>query len=78
MIAKTGLLVVTNPKNISKILPSIQKQVKNTLYIHLTSALKPLNRIRPEIYSNIPKCSQAIKVIYCEVSNLMFKLFSYI
>lgn len=67
MIAKTGLLVVTNPKHISKLLPKVQKQVKNTLYIHLTSALKPLGVFNPDIFTTIPKYSQSIRVIYSEV-----------
>lgn len=67
MIAKTGLLVVTNPKHISKILPKVQEQVKNTLYIHLTSALKPFGRINRDTFSLVPKYSQTIRVIYSEV-----------
>uniref|UniRef100_A0A1B6CV28 Bifunctional coenzyme A synthase n=2 Tax=Clastoptera arizonana TaxID=38151 RepID=A0A1B6CV28_9HEMI len=33
MMTKTGLLIVSNPSRILRILPSIQKEIENTLYI---------------------------------------------
>lgn len=70
-MAKTGLLILTNPIHIGKILPTIKKQVKNTLYIHLTNALsEPCAKYKPEIFTTLPKYSRTIRGIYAEVLHL--------
>lgn len=68
MIAKTGLLIVSNPKQISKVLASVQKQVKNTLYIQLLSALSdPFGQFHIKTLNSWPKCSRTIFNIYSQV-----------
>lgn len=67
MLAKTGLLVVSNPNRIGKILSCIQKSVQNTLYINiLTSDWMP-----HKAATTVPKYSQTISGIYSQVG---FKL----
>ncbi|GLV32971.1 Bifunctional Phosphopantetheine adenylyltransferase - Dephospho-CoA kinase [Carabus blaptoides fortunei] len=69
MIAKTGLLILTNPVHIGKILPTIRQQVKTTLYIHLANALhEPVARYKPDIFTSAPKCSQTIRGIYSQAA----------
>lgn len=71
MLAKTGLLVVSNPKHISKLLIDAQKTVKNTLYIQLLSALSdPLGGFHTNIFNTPPKLSRTIYLIYSEVRAL--------
>lgn len=68
MIAKTALLIVSNPNHIGKILPSLTKQVNKTLYIQLLSALSsPLGSFCPEIFNVWPKFTQTISGIYAQV-----------
>lgn len=69
MIAKTGLLVLTNPVQISKILPTIREKVKNTLYIHITKGLQE-GKYKPEIFSSAPKYSQTVRGIYSQAASL--------
>lgn len=66
MIAKTGLLVLTNPVQIGKILPTIREKVKNTLYIHITKGLQE-GKVNPEIFTSAPKYSHTIRGIYSQV-----------
>ncbi|CAH1954560.1 unnamed protein product [Acanthoscelides obtectus] len=69
MLAKTGLLIVSNPKQIHKILSSIHKQVKNTLYIQLLSALgDPLGAFQPVVFNTWPKFSKTLFNIYSQVA----------
>lgn len=71
MLAKTGLLVVSNPTQIGKILSSVEKQVKQTLYIQLLSALsEPFGNFYTNIFNTWPKYSQTIYGIYSQVTNL--------
>ncbi|XP_017772037.1 PREDICTED: bifunctional coenzyme A synthase-like [Nicrophorus vespilloides] len=75
MLAKTGLLVVSNPTHLNKILSSVRSQVKNTLYIQLLSALgEPFGSFHQNIFTTWPKFSQTISKIYsqaaCECEHL--------
>ncbi|KAJ8915136.1 hypothetical protein NQ315_000388 [Exocentrus adspersus] len=79
MLAKTGLLVISNPQQIGKVLPSIQKHVKTTIYIQLLSALtEPLGSFQPAMYNTWPKFSKTIYNIYFQAakhcSNLDVKI----
>lgn len=67
MLAKTVLLVVSNPQQIGKILSQVHKQVKNTIYIQLLSTIgEPFNQ--PKLYNTWPKLSKAIYNIYSQVT----------
>jgi phosphopantetheine adenylyltransferase/dephospho-CoA kinase len=67
MLAKTGLLIVSNPKQIGKILPSVQKKVQHTLYIQLLSALtEPFGNFHTNVFNSWPKYSQTIYGIYSQ------------
>ncbi|EFA07751.2 bifunctional coenzyme A synthase [Tribolium castaneum] len=69
MLAKTGLLVVSNPTQIGKILPSIQKRVKNTLYIQLLSALsEPFGNFYTNVFTSWPKYSKTLYGIYSQAA----------
>lgn len=69
MLVKTGLLIVSNPKQIGNLLGSIQKQVKSTLYIQLLSALsEPLCSFCPKKCNVWPKFSPTIHGIYAQVA----------
>ncbi|KAJ8941748.1 hypothetical protein NQ314_010285 [Rhamnusium bicolor] len=69
MLAKTGLLVVSNHKQIGEILSSVQKQVKNTLYIQFLSALgEPLGSFYPKTFNAWPKFSQTIFNVYSQAA----------
>ncbi|XP_066249367.1 bifunctional coenzyme A synthase [Euwallacea similis] len=71
MLVKTGLLVVSNPKHINRLLTDVQKSVKNTLYIQLLSALNdPLGNFHPNIFNTPPKLSRTIFGIYSQASVL--------
>lgn len=73
MLAKTGLLIVSNPKQIGKILSSIEKQVNQTLYIQLLSALcEPLGNFYTNVFNTWPKYSQTIYGIYSQVIYNLF------
>nr|XP_022907946.1 bifunctional coenzyme A synthase-like isoform X1 [Onthophagus taurus] len=68
MIVKTGLLIVSNPKHIGKVLATIKTHVNNTLYIQLLSALQePFGSFQPNIYTSSPKFSKTINGIYSQV-----------
>lgn len=68
MLVKTGLLVVSNPTQIGKILPSVKERVKSTLYIQLLSALsEPFGNFHPNIFTSWPKYSKTIYGIYSQV-----------
>ncbi|XP_030751952.1 bifunctional coenzyme A synthase-like [Sitophilus oryzae] len=68
MLAKTGLLVVSNPKHIAKLLSDAQKAVKNTLYVQLLSALNdPLGSIHPNMFTT-PKLSRTVFCIYSQAT----------
>lgn len=76
MLAKTGLLIVSNPKHIAKLLTDAQKAVKNTLYIQLLSALgEPLGSFHSNIFNTPPKFSRTIYCIYSQVCNAVFSLY---
>ncbi|CAH0563565.1 unnamed protein product [Brassicogethes aeneus] len=69
MLCKTGLLIVSNPNKIGKILSKIQNNVKNTLYIQLLSTLSdPLGNFYPNLYNSWPKYSQTIFGIYSQAA----------
>lgn len=77
MSVKTGLLVISNPSKIGKILCSAKKQVNNTLYIQLLSALtEPFGCFHPNVFNSWPKFSQTIAGIYSQVriGNCTYKL----
>lgn len=68
MLVKTVLLIVSNPRRIEKLLSSVQPKVKNTVYIHLLSALtEPFGAFHPDIYNSWPKFSKLIYGIYSQV-----------
>lgn len=67
-MVKTGLLVVTNPTKIGRILPAIPKHVKNTLYVQLSQD----NQLRiggDQLYHS-PYTGQTIVRIYSQTSTL--------
>ncbi|XP_044253000.1 bifunctional coenzyme A synthase-like [Tribolium madens] len=69
MLAKTGLLIVSNPTQIGKILPSIQKRVQNTLYIQLLSALtEPFGNFYTNVFTSWPKYSKTLYGIYSQAA----------
>ncbi|KAG5895424.1 hypothetical protein JTB14_037583 [Gonioctena quinquepunctata] len=69
MSAKNGLLVVSNPKKIAYLLSSVRKQVKNTLYIQILSALSdPLGSFHPKIFTTWPRFSGTIFKIYANAA----------
>ncbi|KAL1494410.1 hypothetical protein ABEB36_010013 [Hypothenemus hampei] len=69
MLAKTGLLVVSNPKHINRLLSDVQKSVKSTLYIQLLSALtEPLGNFYSNLFTTPPKFSRTIFNIYSQAS----------
>lgn len=70
MLVKTGLLIVSNPKHVGKILPSLRARVNSTLYVQMISALTdPFGSFYPRIFDSWPKYSQIIKGIYTQVLN---------
>ncbi|CAG9773804.1 unnamed protein product [Ceutorhynchus assimilis] len=70
-MAKTGLLIVSNPKHITKLLSDISKTVQNTLYIQLLSALSdPLGSFHANVFSAPPKFSRTIYSIYSQATQL--------
>lgn len=72
MLGKTGLLIVSNPKQIGKVLLNIDKKVQETLYIHLLSALSdPFGCFHTSIFDCWPKYSSTIKSIYTQVMYCM-------
>ncbi|XP_074040395.1 bifunctional coenzyme A synthase-like [Leptinotarsa decemlineata] len=72
---KTGLLVISNPKKITSILSSIQKQVKNTLYIQILSALGDAQvGFQPKVFKTCPRFSKTIFGIYANAANQCDKL----
>ncbi|XP_018576337.1 bifunctional coenzyme A synthase [Anoplophora glabripennis] len=75
MLAKTVLLVVSNPQQIGKVLSRVQKQVKNTIYIQLLSALgEPFGSVQPKLYSTWPKLSKTIYNIYSQAAAYCYHL----
>ncbi|XP_028133905.1 bifunctional coenzyme A synthase [Diabrotica virgifera virgifera] len=69
MLAKTGLLIVSNPKQIANLLGSVKKQVKNTLYVQLLSALsEPLGNFCPKSINTWHKFSPTIHGIYSQAA----------
>ncbi|KRT82920.1 hypothetical protein AMK59_4345, partial [Oryctes borbonicus] len=71
MLVKTGLLIVSNPTHIAKIIPSLKKYVNNTLYIQLLSALTdPFGSFYPNLFNTWPKFRQTITGIYKQASDL--------
>ncbi|CAH1104390.1 unnamed protein product [Psylliodes chrysocephalus] len=69
MLAKTGLLVCSNPKQIGNIMGSIKKEVKHTLYIQFLSALgDPLGNFCPKTFNTWPKFSPTIYGIYSQAA----------
>lgn len=68
MLRKTGLLIVSNPTQIGKILSDVPKKVKNTLYIQLLSSLaEPFGQFYPITFNKWPKYSKTIFNIYFQV-----------
>ncbi|XP_060521985.1 bifunctional coenzyme A synthase [Cylas formicarius] len=69
MLAKTGLLIVSNPQQISKVLRSIQNRVQSTLYIQLLSALTDqLGNFCPGVFTTWPKFNKTIFGIYSQAA----------
>lgn len=73
MLAKTGLLIVSNPKHVGKLLSHAQSKVKNTVYIQLLSAIgDPFGLFYPNVFNSWPKFSQTIHGIYSQASYLQY------
>lgn len=73
MLAKNGLLIVSNPTHIGKLLTSAEKYIKNTVYIQLLCALgDPFGAFHPQIFTSWPKYSQTIHSIYSQVFQMVF------
>lgn len=73
MLRKTALVIVSNPKQINQTLYSAGKQVKNTLYIQLLSALtEPFGNFHPNYYNSWPKLSKVVHNIYSQVRKNIF------
>ncbi|KAK9887761.1 hypothetical protein WA026_000076 [Henosepilachna vigintioctopunctata] len=69
MSGKTGLLLLTNSKQIGLVLSSIQQKVTKTLYIQLLNALTDnLGGINTNFLTSIPKYSQEIHGIYTQAA----------
>ncbi|KAJ8942036.1 hypothetical protein NQ318_002790 [Aromia moschata] len=75
MLAKTGLLIVSNPKQIGTILESVQKLVKNTLYIQLLSAIsEPFGNFYSRTVNPWPEFSKTIYNIYAQAATHCYNL----
>ncbi|KAB0793521.1 hypothetical protein PPYR_13141 [Photinus pyralis] len=68
MLAKTALLVVSNPSQIGKILVNIHEKVKTTLYIQLLSALSGPLTFQPNVFTSSPMYSSLISNIYYQAA----------
>ncbi|KAH1016782.1 hypothetical protein HUJ04_007953 [Dendroctonus ponderosae] len=69
MLAKTGLLIVSNPKHINKLLSNVKETVKHTLYIQLLTALnEPLGSFYSHMFNTPPKLSRTIFGIYSQAT----------
>ncbi|KAL3273238.1 hypothetical protein HHI36_014692 [Cryptolaemus montrouzieri] len=69
MSSKTGLLVITNPKQIGLVLSSVQQKVSKILYIQLLNALSDsASGVHTKIFSSIPKYSKEINGIYTQAA----------
>ncbi|CAG9860581.1 unnamed protein product [Phyllotreta striolata] len=69
MLVKTGLLICSNPKQIGHLLGSINKEVKNTLYVQFLSNLEdPLGNFCPNIYNSWSKFSPTIFTTYSQAA----------
>lgn len=68
MLRQTGLLIVSNPKQIAQTLCNAGKEVKKTLYIQLLSALtEPFGNFHPKYFNSWPKLSNTVSNIYSQV-----------
>lgn len=63
MMAKTGLLILTNPAKIANLLPSVLNHVNNTLYIHWN----PHNKVEVKS-TEWPNHIQTVNQIYYQVN----------
>lgn len=72
MLAKTGLLIVSNPTQISKVFSTINKKVKNILYVQFLSALNdPVGVFHPNVFTSWPKFTKIIYNVYSQVVNVV-------
>lgn len=69
MASKTGLLIISNPKQIDRILSSAKKEVSKVLYIQLLSALiEPLGCSKINLPLCLPTASKTINGIYSQAA----------
>lgn len=69
MLRQTALLIVSNPTQIGQTLCKAGKQVKNTLYIQLLSAItEPFENFQPTYFNSWPKFSNTVFNIYSQVN----------
>lgn len=74
MLRQTGLLIVSNPKHIAQTLCNAGKEVKNTLYIQLLSAVtEPFGNFHPKHFNSWPKLSNTVFNIYSQVRPNVYK-----
>lgn len=74
-LVKTGLLIVSNPNQIGKLLKNVEKKVQKTLYIHLLSTLtEPFGSFHTNIFNSWPKYSNTILNIYAQVLAYMLSM----
>lgn len=69
MAFNTGLLVLTNLKQVGSVLSSVQQKVSRILYIQLFNALSDnTNNIQNNFVSSLPKYSQEIHGVYAQAA----------
>ncbi|KAK4874734.1 hypothetical protein RN001_014094 [Aquatica leii] len=68
MLAKTALLIVSNPNHLGRILLNIHEKVKTTLYIQLLSGISGPFSFYPNVFTSWPKYSQIIWGIYSQAA----------
>ncbi|KAF5282893.1 hypothetical protein FQR65_LT14170 [Abscondita terminalis] len=68
MLAKTALLIVSNPNQLGRILINIQETVKTTLYIQLLSGISGPFSFYPNVFTSWPKYSQIVYGIYSQAA----------
>lgn len=76
MLARTGLLIVSNPTHIVKLLSSAENYIKNTIYIQFLFALgDSFGNFQPQVFTSSPKYSQSIHAVYSQVINYSLYIF---
>lgn len=77
MLRQTGLLIVSNPKHIAQTLCNAGKEVKNTLYVQLLSAVtEAFGNFYPKQLNSWPKLSNTVFNIYSQVRKSVYEYMS--